>query len=236
MMKINESLAWSIMEATEFESMTSIKLMSEFQKKYEKREVFFTSAGKAQKMDITEPQKKDSKYKDYAELTRMVRGMTLLIKEKETRNADKSYLLCFNCDGRGHKTRECSRPRNEELYKKLSSEYFNSRKEKPEANKTLMLTEVEEGEQDKTLAAENKRMLLDQINNEYELAEHSGNISRANILLCRLWVNVLCNLFEKIKANEQAERILDSDDSSDEATSSSESDTEESSGDENVFL
>ncbi|OMJ15684.1 hypothetical protein AYI69_g8111 [Smittium culicis] len=173
MMKINESLAWSIMEATEFESMTSIKLMSEFQKKYEKREVFFTSAGKAQKMDITEPQKKDSKYKDYAELTRMVRGMTLLIKEKETRNADKSYLLCFNCDGRGHKTRECSRPRNEELYKKLSSEYFNSRKEKSEANKTLMLTEFEDGEKDKTLAAENKRMRLDQINNDYELAEHS---------------------------------------------------------------
>ncbi|OMJ16424.1 hypothetical protein AYI69_g7842 [Smittium culicis] len=162
MIKINENLAWTLMEAPNFPALTAVELMKEFQKKYEKREIFYQNVEDSNiKENKTSNVTKDLKKDEVSDITNMLRELTLLIKSKERKPEDKSYLHCFNCDGKGHRTRECSKPRNEELYKKLSTEYFKKKSESAENNQTLLLTTADPV--DKVLSTGNKRMRLGHI-------------------------------------------------------------------------
>ncbi|OMJ25331.1 hypothetical protein AYI69_g4333 [Smittium culicis] len=123
MLNINEGLAWTVMEKLDYNEFSSSEVMKEFQDKHEKREVLLSSILTEQKKKVS-PEKHDSKSEeesdfDVKELTKMVKYLTIYVKNQNKPIRDNSYLHCFNCDGRGHRTFECPKPRNKELYKKL---------------------------------------------------------------------------------------------------------------------
>ncbi|OMJ21702.1 hypothetical protein AYI69_g5715 [Smittium culicis] len=176
MIKHNESLAWSIMELPKFTDFTSAKLMKEFKNRHAKRDIFYNKDEIMDKIKEKPIKAKAIEDKEVIELTRMIKDLTLLVKSSVNNREDKSYLHCFNCDGRGHRTRECKKPRNEELFKKLSTEYYKNKEKmelKNDPNQTLLLATEDEI----SFAATNKRMRLDNLVEPSTIPNSTGSSS-----------------------------------------------------------
>ncbi|OMJ25134.1 hypothetical protein AYI69_g4393 [Smittium culicis] len=122
----------------------------------------------------TETKEKEEEL-DIKELNKMMREMTLFLKKSEVKQKDTSYYHCFNCDTRGHRTNECKKPRNEEMFNKLLTEYKRKKAVVSEENKTLFMEDFDldnhydgaesdyKEETEHILATANKRMRVDPI-------------------------------------------------------------------------
>ncbi|PVU93508.1 hypothetical protein BB559_003240 [Furculomyces boomerangus] len=86
------------------------------------------------------------------------KDLTLLVKRGNREHTrDPTQIVCFNCNEKGHTTRTCRKPRNEELRTKLTSEYYE-KKNSPTEERSMLLIQDDKNKLDHTLALGVKRV------------------------------------------------------------------------------
>ncbi|OMJ17073.1 hypothetical protein AYI69_g7570 [Smittium culicis] len=164
------------MELPKFTDFTSAKLIEEFKNRHAKRDIFYNKDETGEKIKDKPIKTKAIEDRKVIELTRMIKDLTLLVKSSGNNREDKSYPHCLNCDGRDHRTRECKKTRNEELFKKLSTEYYKNKGKielKDDPNQTLLLATEDEF----SFSATNKRMSLDNLVESSIIPNSTGSSS-----------------------------------------------------------